>query len=96
ATKIPITYKLHINNYLTGLRKSQLSTYHSAPVTASAVSATPRGIGTGGQSQAKPMVPLSSRLTQQEPAVATAPAAPQAAASKPVAAVQNPQATTTA
>ena len=72
ATKIPITYKLHINNYLTGMRKSQLSTYHSAPVTASAVSATPRGIGNGSsqnanqQAQAKPMVPLSARMNAQE------------------------------
>lgn len=97
AAKIPITYKLHINNYLTGLRKSQLSTYHSAPVTASAISATPRGIGTGGQNQAKPMTPLTSRPPQQSPAASPAPATPQAAAaSKPVAAVQNPQANTTA
>ena len=72
ATKIPITYKLHINNYLTGMRKSQLSTYHSAPVTASAVSATPRGIGNGSsqnanqRAQAKPMVPLSARMNAQE------------------------------
>ena len=72
ATKIPITYKLHINNYLTGMRKSQLSTYHSAPVTASAVSATPRGIGNGSsqnanqQAQSKPMVPLSARMNAQE------------------------------
>ena len=72
ATKIPITYKLHINNYLTGMRKSQLSTYHSAPVTASAVSATPRGIGNGSsqnanqQAQSKPMVPLSARMNTQE------------------------------
>ncbi len=72
ATKIPITYKLHINNYLTGMRKSQLSTYHSAPVTASAVSATPRGIGNGSsqnanqQAQSKPMVPLSARMNIQE------------------------------
>lgn len=72
ATKIPITYKLHINNYLTGMRKSQLSTYHSAPVTASAVSATPRGIGNGNsqnanqQAQSKPMVPLSARMNTQE------------------------------
>lgn len=71
ATNIPITYKLHINNYLTGMRKSQLSTYHSAPVTASAVSATPRGIGnTSGQNannqQSKPMVPLSARMNAQE------------------------------
>lgn len=72
ATKIPITYKLHINNYLTGMRKSQLSTYHSAPVTASAVSATPRGIGNGSsqnanqQAQSKPMVPLSARMNPQE------------------------------
>ena len=72
ATKIPITYKLHINNYLTGMRKSQLSTYHSAPVTASAVSATPRGIGNGSsqnanqQAQSKPMVPLSARINTQD------------------------------
>ena len=72
ATKIPITYKLHINNYLTGMRKSQLSTYHSAPVTASAVSATPRGIGNGSsqnanqQAQSNPMVPLSARMNTQE------------------------------
>ena len=67
--KIPITYKLHINNYLTGLRKSQLSTYHSAPVTASTVSATPRGIGSGSAAnqaaQARPMVPLANRVNEQ-------------------------------
>jgi len=67
--KIPITYKLHINNYLTGLRKSQLSTYHSAPVTASTVSATPRGIGNGSAAnqtaQARPMVPLANRVNEQ-------------------------------
>lgn len=71
ATNIPITYKLHINNYLTGMRKSQLSTYHSAPVTASAVSAAPRGIGNASSQnantqQAKPMVPLSARMNAQE------------------------------
>ena len=52
AEKIPITYKLHINSYLSGLRKSQLSTYHSAPVTASSVSATPRGIGASSAQKA--------------------------------------------
>lgn len=71
ATNIPITYKLHINNYLTGMRKSQLSTYHSAPVTASAVSTTPRGIGSSSSQnannqQSKPMVPLSARMNAQE------------------------------
>ena len=71
AANIPITYKLHINNYLTGMRKSQLSTYHSAPVTASTVSATPRGIGSSSSQnannqQAKPMVPLSARTNTQE------------------------------
>lgn len=71
AANIPITYKLHINNYLTGMRKSQLSTYHSAPVTASAISATPRGIGSSSSQnannqQSKPMVPLSARMNAQE------------------------------
>ena len=71
ASNIPITYKLHINNYLTGMRKSQLSTYHSAPVTASAISATPRGIGSSSSQnannqQSKPMVPLSARMNAQE------------------------------
>ncbi len=71
AANIPITYKLHINNYLTGMRKSQLSTYHSAPVTASTVSATPRGIDSSSSQnannqQAKPMVPLSARTNTQE------------------------------
>ena len=63
--KIPITYKLHINNYLTGLRKSQLSTYHSAPVTASTVSATPRGSAANQAAQARPMVPLANRVNEQ-------------------------------
>ena len=71
AANIPITYKLHINNYLTGMRKSQLSTYHSAPVTASAISATSRGIGSSSSQnannqQSKPMVPLSARMNAQE------------------------------
>ncbi len=35
TTKIPMSYKLHINTYLSGLRKKQLSTYHSEPVSAS-------------------------------------------------------------
>lgn len=34
-TKIPLSYKLHINGYLTSIRKKQLSTYHSEPVSAS-------------------------------------------------------------
>ncbi len=52
AAKIPITYKLRINNYLSSIRKSQLSTYHSAPVTASAVSTAPRGIGSASVQKA--------------------------------------------
>lgn len=75
AANIPISYKLHINNYLTGLRKTQLSTYHSAPVTATAVSATPRGIGTAksqrpaapqAQEGAQVALPAAGNVQKQE------------------------------
>lgn len=35
STQIPMSYKLHINTYLSGIRKKQLSSYHSEPVGAS-------------------------------------------------------------
>lgn len=41
ASKIPMSYKLHINTYLSGIRKKQLSTYHSEPVSATATGSQP-------------------------------------------------------
>lgn len=34
SVQIPMSYKLHINTYLSGIRKKQLSSYHSEPVAA--------------------------------------------------------------
>ena len=51
--KIPISYKLHINNYITSMRKNQLSTYHSSPVTASAEGDSQRAVAGGNPMNAR-------------------------------------------